>query len=147
MNSHVSLNSQAAAAADDAGSDEESEYKATTSEDSESDDASAAPKGGKKLQSNRNIGKKTSTDKDPPPLQRKPIPRYVHNFCEFPYSPYEFIFSYEFIFFEHHNSPYEFICFEHHMNSHLSLNSQTLKAKELFLAINYNPKLGSKCVE
>jgi hypothetical protein len=28
------------------------------------------------------------------------------------------------------------------MNSHVSLNSQTLKAKELFLAINYNPKLG-----
>ena len=27
------------------------------------------------------------------------------------------------------------------MNSHVSLNSQTLKAKELFLAINYNPKL------
>ena len=70
MNSHVSLNSQAAAAADDAGSDEESEYKATTSEDSESDDASAAPKGGKKLQSNRNIGKKTSIDKDRPPAKK-----------------------------------------------------------------------------
>jgi len=28
------------------------------------------------------------------------------------------------------------------MNSNVSLNSQTLKAKELFLAINYNPKLG-----
>ena len=30
----------------------------------------------------------------------------------------------------------------HHVNSNVSLNSQTLKAKDLFLAINYNPKLG-----
>ena len=98
MNSHVSLNSQEAVAADDAGSDEESEYKATTSEDSESDDASAAPNGkhksggtGKKLQSNRNVGKKSAAAKDPLPA-KKANTKVCHNFCEFPYSPYEFIF-------------------------------------------------------
>jgi hypothetical protein len=46
--------------------------------------------------------------------------------------------SYEFICY----STYEFILSLNNMNSYFSLNSQTHKAKELFLAINYNSKLG-----
>ena len=128
-------------AADDAGSDE-SEYKAAASEDSESYEASAAPKGkpnpggtGKKLQRKGKAGNKTDAipAKYPPPAKKAQTP--TDKVCS-SHLVISLLTICIHIFLRIHTFT------QHHMNSHVSLNSQTLKAKELFLAIKISISLG-----